>query len=122
MGIFDMTRQAYTQDSADVGLIGADNQALLNHTRQSGINALWSYRISELTRANLNLGFTRFSFLSTTRVDDLKLISLSLTRQLAQVRPNLSTMLQIRHNQRDSNQPGGEYRENAIIASLNMTF
>ncbi len=120
--VFDMTRQAYTQDSADVGLIGADNQALLNHTRQSGINALWSYRISELTRANLNLGFTRFSFLSTTRVDDLKLISLSLTRQLPQVRPNLSTMLQIRHNQRDSNQPGGEYRENAIIASLNMTF
>ena len=120
--VFDMTRQAYTQDSADIGLVGADNQALLNHTRQSGINALWSYRISELTRANLNVGFTRFSFLSTTRVDDLKMISLSLTKQLAQVRPNLNTMLQIRHNQRDSNQPGGEYRENAIIASLNMTF
>ncbi len=120
--VFDMTRQAYTQDLADIAIVGAENLALLNHTRQSGINALWSYRISEQTRANLNLGITRFSFLSTTRVDDLKMISLSLTRQLPQVRPNLSTMLQIRHNQRDSNQPGGEYRENAIIASLNMTF
>ena len=117
-----MTRQALSPDSVDADLVGAANLALLNNTKQSGANVLWSYRISELTSANLNLAFTRFSFLSTDRVDDLKLVSLSMTRQLPQIRPNLNSMIQIRHQERDSNQAGGGYSENAIIASLNMSF
>ena len=120
--IFNLTRKAFSPDSVDADLVGAANLALLNNTRQSGANALWSYRISELTSANLNLAFTRFSFLSTDRVDDLKLISLSMTRQLPQIRPNMNSMIQIRHQERDSNQLGVGYRENAIIASLNMSF
>lgn len=120
--IFNMSRRAFSPESVDADLVGGVDPALLNNTRQSGANALWSYRISQLTRANLNLAFTRFSFLSTDRVDDLKLITLSVSRELPQLLPNLNSMIQVRHNQRDSNLPGGDYRENAIIASLNMNF
>lgn len=120
--IFNLTRKSLTSDSVDANLAGAANLALLNNTKQSGANVLWSHRISDLTTANLNLAFTRYSFLSTDRVDDLKLINLSMTRRLPQIRPNLNSMIQVRHQERTSNQIGAAYSENAIIASLNMSF
>jgi hypothetical protein len=118
---FNMTRQAFSPESADFDLPGLAELGLLNHTRQTGANALWSYRFSQLTRGNFNFGYTRFSFLGTGREDDLLMTSVSVVRQL-QDRPNVFAELRARHNQRDSNQPGGDYRENAVIASLNMSF
>jgi uncharacterized protein (PEP-CTERM system associated) len=120
--IFNMTRQAYSPEEVDIDLIGAANLALLRHTRQTGANALWSYRISELTRAHLSGQYAKFYFLSTDRVDDIATVRLGLTRQLRQAQPNLNGMIELRHNQRDSNQAGADYRENAITASLNMSF
>jgi uncharacterized protein (PEP-CTERM system associated) len=117
-----MTRQAWSPDSVDAGLVGAQDLGLLNHTRQSGTNALWSYRLSEMTRANANFGYTRFSFVGSGRVDDYWLITLGLSRRFPQIQPNLNGMLQVRHQERSSNQPGPGYQENAVIASLNMTF
>jgi uncharacterized protein (PEP-CTERM system associated) len=116
-----MTRQAFSPESADFGLVGPAELGLLNHTRQTGGNALWSYRFSQLTRGNVNFGYTRFAFLGTGREDDLLMTSVSVVRQL-QDRPNVFAELRARHNQRESNQPGGDYRENAVIASLNMSF
>ena len=117
-----MTRQAALSGTADDGLLGRGvDLSLLNHTRQTGGNVLWSYRISQRDRANFNFGYTRFSFLGSDREDDLMLASFSVVRQL-QERPNLFAMLEARHNRRASNQPGGDYRENAVIASLNMSF
>lgn len=120
--VFNMSRQAYTPEDPDIDLVGAENVALLRHIRQTGANALWSYRISQLTRANLTGQYTRFRFLSTDRVDDLKIIRLSVTRQLRQAQPNVNGMIELRHNERDSSQAGADYRENAITASLNMSF
>jgi uncharacterized protein (PEP-CTERM system associated) len=116
-----MTRKAYSPEGVDADIIGAANAALLNHTVQTGGNALWSYRVSEFTRANLSFAYTRFSFLNTDRKDDLRLISASLTRQFPQILPNLNGTIQYRRNERDSNQ-GGNYRENAAIVYLSMTF
>ena len=118
---FNITRQAYSPDDVDADLIGGVNAALLRNTRQTGGNALWSYRISQLTRANLNLGFTRFSFLGTDREDDLKIIRVSLTRRFPEILPSLNGMIEYRHNERDSNQ-AANYRENAVTAALNMSF
>jgi uncharacterized protein (PEP-CTERM system associated) len=122
--VFNMTRQAWSPDSTDAGLAGAQDLSLLNHTRQTGANALWSYRLSGLTSANINFGYTRFSFLGTNRVNDFMLIMLGMTRQLPPLLPNsnLNATLQVRHNQGFSNQAGPDYRENAVIASLNMGF
>ncbi|SCY17308.1 uncharacterized protein, PEP-CTERM system associated [Nitrosospira sp. Nl5] len=122
LSIFNMSRQAYSPDDVDTELVGGENLALLRHTRQAGANALWSYRISNLTRANLSGQYAKFYFLSTDRVDDFRIIRLSLTRQLRQAQPNLQGMVELRHKERDSNQAGADYRENAITASVNMSF
>ena len=61
-------------------------------------------------------------FLNSSRDDDLMLASLSVVKQLLQTRPNLFAAVEARHNRRESNQPGGDYRENAVTASLNMSF
>lgn len=119
--LFNMTRRAFSPESVDIGLGSAADLSLLNHTRQTGGNALWSYRISRLTTANLNFGFTRFSFLGTARQDDMMLFSTGLMRQLPEIMPNLVGTLQLRHNRRNSNQ-GTNYHENAAIASLSMSF
>jgi uncharacterized protein (PEP-CTERM system associated) len=119
--LFNMTRQAYSPESVDIGLGNAADLSLLNHTRQSGGNALWSYRISRLTTANVSLGYTRFSFLGADRQDDMMLFSTGLRRQFPEIMPNLVGALQVRHNRRNSNQ-GANYQENAAIASLSMSF
>jgi hypothetical protein len=118
---FNMTRQAFSPETGDADLSGLGDLSLLNHTRQTGGNALWSYRLSQLTRANFNVGYTRFSFLGRGREDNLLLTSVSIVRQF-QDRPNVFAELRARHNRRESNQPGGDYRENAVIASLNASF
>jgi uncharacterized protein (PEP-CTERM system associated) len=116
-----MTRQAYSPADVDADLIGGVSAALLRHTRQTGGNALWSYRVSQFTRANLSFAYSRFSFLNTDRKDDLRLVRVSLTRQFPQILPNLNGTIEYRRNERDSNQ-GGDYRENAAIAYVNMSF
>jgi len=120
--VFNMTRQAFSAELLDeANLVGPNNAAFLNHTQQSGANALWSYRLSQLTRANVNFAYTRFKFLGTDRTDDLMFIMAGLSKQF-QLQPNLSGAIQVRHQQRNSNQPGPDYREEAVIGSLNMSF
>ena len=117
-----MTRQPLSVAAADeAALLPGVDLSLLNHTRQTGGNVLWSYRLSQRNRANFNFAYTRFSFIGNNREDDLMFASFNFVRQL-QERPNLFAMLEARHNRRASNQPGGDYRENAVIASLNMSF
>jgi uncharacterized protein (PEP-CTERM system associated) len=120
--LFDMTRQAWSPDSADAGLIGAQESVLLNHTKQRGVNALWSHRLTQLTSANANFGYTRFSFVGAGREDDYWLITLGLSRRFPEIQPTLNGTLQVRHQERNSNQPGPGYQENAAIAYVNMSF
>lgn len=117
-----MRRKAFSPEGVDSGLIGAGNAALLNNTRQTGVNALWSYRLSQLTRANIDLTYTRFAFLAVDRVDNLGLARVSLVRQLPQLLPNMIGMLEVRHNMRQSSQPGLGYHENAVVGTLSMSF
>lgn len=118
---FNMTRKAFSSEGDDAGLVGAANAALLNNTVQTGGNALWSYRVSQFTSANLSFAYSRFSFLNTERKDDLRLVKVGLTRKFPEILPNLNGTIEYRRNERDSNQ-GDDYRENAAIAYVNMTF
>lgn len=117
---FNMTRRAYSPESDDIGLLGV-NTSLLNNTRQSGASATWSYRVSALTQASLNVGFTRYAFLSTDREDDFIIGRATVSRNL-RTNPMVQGMLEFRHVQRDSNQAAANYRENAVTAFLNMSF
>lgn len=117
--VFDMTREAQTAQEMDSNLLGTNLLALNDETRQTGTNVLWNWRLSPLTSANMSAGYTRATSPVTDRKDNIKTIRLGLARKF---QPKLNGSLDFRHNQRDSNQSGGDYRENAITASLHMSF
>lgn len=121
LNLFNMSREAFSSGFADIGFVGAQNLAFLQHTIQSGVNTMWSHRLSERTNANLNFAYTKFKFLGTGRVDDFIFVMLGLTKQF-NLQPNLSGSIHVRHQQRSSNQPGSDYQEQAVIGSLNMSF
>jgi uncharacterized protein (PEP-CTERM system associated) len=120
--VFNMTRRAFSPESVDIGLGNPADLSLLNHTRQTGGNGVWSYKVSRLTTANVNVGYIRFSFLGADRQDDMMLFSTGLRREFPEIMPNLVGALQVRHNRRSSNAAGASYHENAGIASLSMSF
>lgn len=119
LSFFDTSREAQTSRAADSLLLGSSSSLLNDSTNSVGVNALWNLRISPQTSANLSAGFTRITSDATNRQDDLKTLRVSLTKQF---QPKLNGMIELRRNERDSNQTNGAYSENAITASVNMNF
>lgn len=119
LSLFNVSRDAQTSQTQDNPLLGSSILALSDSTKQVGCNAFWNWRIDPRTSTNLNVGYTRSSSPSLGRTDNDKTIRLSLTRQF---QPKLNGSVELRRMQRDSNQSGGDYSENALIASLSMRF
>ncbi|CAH1079373.1 TIGR03016 family PEP-CTERM system-associated outer membrane protein [Candidatus Nitrotoga sp. 1052] len=119
LSTFHMLREPQTLGDANSVLFGTNNLALNSNTKQIGGNALWSWKISPRTNANIGAIYIRSNILATGQEDETKTFRVGLTRQ---IRPKLNGAVNFRHVERTSNQIGGEYRENAVIASLFMTF
>jgi uncharacterized protein (PEP-CTERM system associated) len=119
LSVFDMVREAQTAQDMDSALLGSYSLTLNDDTRQTGTNATWNWRITPLTSANASAGYTRMNWPVTGRKDDIKTIRLGLARQF---QPKLRGSVDYRHIQRDSSQSGGDYRENAVTASVHMSF
>lgn len=119
LSMFNVSREAQTSEAMDSALFGSSNLALSERTKQLGGSALWTWRIGPLTTANISAAYTRNNFTVVGRTDDDKTIRLGLTRQL---QPKLNGSVELRRLQRDSNQSGNDYRENAVMASLSMRF
>lgn len=119
LSVFNMLREAQTSQDIDSSLLGSSNLALYDNTRQVGASALWNWRLSAVTSANIGVGYTRISSIGTDRKDNTRTLKIGLARKF---QPKLHGALDFRHNQRDSNLSGGDYSENAITASLLMSF
>lgn len=119
LSFVDTSREAQTSQAADSQLLGPSSLSLNDNTNSVGVNALWNLRISPQTNANLSAGFTRTTSDATNRQDDFKTLRISLTKQF---QPKLNGMIELRHNENDSNQANSGYSENAITASVNMNF
>jgi uncharacterized protein (PEP-CTERM system associated) len=102
-----------------------DFQLLDAEDRTQGVTAALSYRLAPNTRATGSLGLSRNSIpatLSTSgteRVDDISRLTLGVTHQFD---PDLSGGLTYQHQQRDSNAMFGDFTENRITATVNMSF
>jgi len=114
--IYNMLREPQTATDVDNALLGT---ALSSDTKQTGGNALWSYKLSPRTNANIGAIYIKTNILATGQEDETKTFRVGLTRQ---IQPKLNGAVNFRHVERTSNQIGAEYRENAIIASLFMRF
>ena len=87
--------------------------------RTSGGSVAWGLRLTGRNTWNLEGGYTRSEFLDTGQVDDFAYLQAGLSRQF---QPRVSGSLSYRLQNKDSTQAGAEYRENAGIASLLVTF
>jgi len=96
-----------------------DDFVISQSIRTSGGNLAWGLRLTARTTWNLQGGYTRSQFLDTGQVDDFVYLQAGFTRRF---QPRVSGSLYYRLQARDSTQGGGEYRENAGVASLLMTF
>lgn len=114
--VFRMTREATAVDQTATG---AGDFAFSKNTKQTGTSLIWTLRMTAQTTSNVSVGYTRNEFLDLGRKDDLMFIRLSLTRQLD---PRMSGSLNFRRLQNDSNQNGAGYRENAVMAGLNLKY
>lgn len=87
--------------------------------RTSGGSLAWGLRLTARNRLNLEAGHSRSEFLDTGQVDDFAYLQAGFSRQF---QPRVSGSLSYRLQNKDSTQAGAEYRENAGIASLLITF
>ncbi|MCG5494779.1 TIGR03016 family PEP-CTERM system-associated outer membrane protein [Ectothiorhodospira variabilis] len=78
-----------------------------------------SYQLAPRTSAQASLQWQGTDYDVDNRKDDLYALSLGLSRTLG---PRTSASLTYRHQQRDSNLPGGDYEENRVTATLSATF
>lgn len=119
LSTYNMLREAQTSQEIDSNLLGTDFLSLNDNTRQVGGNALWNWRMTPRTSANMSAGYARTTSLTTGRQDNIKTFRVGLARKF---QPKLNGAVDFRHSQRDSNLSGNDYRENAITASLLMSF
>lgn len=116
---FNTRRDAQSGETSDSLLIGSNS--LNDNTEQTGINATWSYRVSARTNANLSLGYTQSSSHPSGNRSNNTNFRMSINKQF---KPKVNGMLEVRHNEQSlsGSQTGNGYGENAVAASLNMTF
>lgn len=120
LSLFDIRREAQTAQSADSVLLGPSDLSLNDDTKQQGIHALWTRKLAPHTDANLSLALTKTRSLTTGREDDEKTLRLGVTKEL---RSNIKGGIELRHKDLESNQSNGtEYNENAVTASLQVSF
>jgi uncharacterized protein (PEP-CTERM system associated) len=111
-------RTAQTSSAIDSPLLGPDELALEDHTRQSAAQAGWNWRMSPRSNVTVGASLSRVESLSTGRSDRNAAVTVALTQQLAS---KVSASVDLRHIRHTSN-TGGNYRENGIGASVSMAF
>lgn len=110
-----------TRELVFAGLVqpGIGDFAASNTIRQVGASLTWNWRVTARNAWNMSAGLIRREFLDIDRLDDLAVFRMGLTRQF---QPHVSGSLTYRMQDNESNQGGLSYTENAVTASLQMTF
>lgn len=90
-----------------------------NSDRQYGGNAAWTLRLNPLLSSSVSAGWNRVLAPASSLQNDLWIVRLSLIRQFL---PGTTGSVELRHQERTSNQANSDYTENGITARLNMTF
>ena len=111
-------RLAQTSSVIDSVLLGPDELALEDHTRQSAAQIGWSWRMSARGGLAVGASHNRVQSLSTGREDRNSTVRVSLSHQL---QANIGAELSLRHSRHASN-TGGNYRENGASAALTVAF
>lgn len=105
LSLFDNRRDYLTSGTSD---------------RTRGLQASWSLRPAAHTTFTLTGGLSKNQGDDTSSRDDgLWNLALVVNRKF---RPKVSGSVEVRHQERNSNLSGEDYKENAVAARLNMSF
>ncbi|MEO1766719.1 TIGR03016 family PEP-CTERM system-associated outer membrane protein [Thiobacter aerophilum] len=119
LSYYDLSREALESGTTAGSLIAGGPFASTNTIKQRGVNFGVSWRLSPRLTATGSASFTRNRFTVLNRTDNLKVFNLGLARSF---NPQLTGSLNLRHQQRDSDVAGADFRENAVIGTLNYQF
>ncbi|SEN80832.1 uncharacterized protein, PEP-CTERM system associated [Duganella sp. CF517] len=111
-------RLAQASSVIDSVLLGPDELALEDHTRQSAVQIGWNWRMSARGGLTVGAGHNRVQSLSTGREDRNSMLRVALSHQL---QANIGAEVSLRHSRHTSN-TGGNYRENGASAALTVAF
>lgn len=115
---FKDRRDAQTIGSVSM-FLGTSDFGFSNNILQTGSSFFINYRFAPKTSVNFELGETTVEYLSTDREDTLKTINTGVSHQFSL---KTSGSLNVRHVQHKSNFSIQDYKENAIIGALTITF
>lgn len=117
--LFNTSREALSDGMTDTLLLGNGNPALLDNTRQTGVTALWNWKISPRTNASFSASQSRVVSLSTGVRDTNRTLRATISRQL---QAKLKASLEFRKQQKDTNQATGNFQENAVTLFIMLGF
>lgn len=115
LSLFNTEREAQSSGTLDTAI----TPALLNNVRQTGVNAVWNWKLSPRTNTTVSAAYTRANSLNSGVIDNAKTLRASASRQL---QPKLKATLEVRRVQKDSTLVIGNYNENAITLFLLLGF
>lgn len=96
-----------------------DDFSLVDDRRERSLRGQLSWRLSGRSTATATLGYTESDYDNLDRIDERYLGQLGLNRSLGR---NTTGSLTYRHQRLESTDDSQEYRENAVIGRVTMTF
>lgn len=115
LSMFNTEREAQLGGTLDAAI----TPGLLTHVRQSGVNAVWNWKLSPRTNATFSAGYTKANSINSNVIDNGRTLRVSASRQL---QPKLKATLEVRRVQRDSTLVTSNYNENAVTLYLLSGF
>lgn len=119
LSLYDTARTAQTSSAIDSVLLGAAQLGQADDTRQTGVNALWSWRPTSRTNASVSAGRARSHSFTTGLSSDIRTFRTAVTRQF---QPRVKGAIEYRHLRQNFEQTVRDVRENAVTATVSMTF
>lgn len=117
--LYSSERVALSNAQTDSPLLGSQLATLNNNVRQKGLSVTYNYRVNARTNAVAGMTFARHRSLTTGIENDPRDFRLGMTRQLGK---GLRAAAELRHQRGSVDPTSGDYRENAISASLSAQF
>lgn len=121
VSLYRTSREGQSPLQSDAALLGTANALLNDNTRQNGISAVFNWRFTQRTALNLSAGKSRARSLSTGTINNNKTAGISLTTIF---QPKVKGTIEVRRRNQTptSSQGTGDVRENAVAASLLVSF
>jgi len=112
-------REALESGTLDSVFLGSGTFQNENTVKQFGLNTTFQWKYSALTSSSFGAGWTRDTFVTSGRQDNLRYLGFGLSHKYT---PKVTGSIDAQHQRRDSSQAGSDFRENSLSARVNMTF